>query len=481
MIKKFDFDKKYEFITKQDRSTLGEELSLLQQKLYKTKKSVVIMIDGWESVGRGDVLKDLTRELDQRYVNVRTFDYPTDEEKGHTFLWRFMRRLPKYGNIEIYDRSIYYKLIEDLDLSDKQVEEGIATISCFERWLVNDQTLLLKFFLNQKESTMRSRVADGLRSGNVFVNRYDKVQLEHYKDYEKRMDMILKRTNFSYAPWQVVSAEVIKDASKIILEKTIEALRLHLQQEDAFDQPALPPVEKNLFEKLDLTKTLSREEYDKKKELLQMEVGALFEQMHREKKSAVIAFEGTDAAGKGGAIKRLLRYVDPRLMDVSTTAAPDQVEGFHHYLWRFYKEFPLQGRLTVFDRSWYGRVLVERIESFAQVERWEQAYQEIREMEEKLVKEDVFVLKFLVLIDEEEQRKRFEARSKDQKKQYKLTDEDWRNRNRFGEYETAMNDMVQRTHTPEAPWIIVEGNDKLYARIKVLETTLERLKKYLKK
>ena len=195
----------------------------------------------------------------------------------------------------------------------------------------------------------------------------------------------------------------------------------------------------------------------------------------------MIAFEGWDAAGKGGAIKRLTEPLDPRGYQVNPTSAPNDVEKEHHYLWRFWNTIPKGGHIAIYDRTWYGRVMVERIEGFCTVEEWSRAYAEINEMEEHLYDEGTIVLKFWLHIDKEEQEKRFKERMNNPEKQWKITDEDWRNREKWDLYEEAINEMIQKTSTKTAPWHIIESNDKKYARIKTLKIVTEALEDALKK
>ena len=202
-------------------------------------------------------------------------------------------------------------------------------------------------------------------------------------------------------------------------------------------------------------------------------------ELYRRQIPVIIGFEGWDAGGKGGAIKRLTEKMDPRGFTVNTTAAPNDYEKAHHYLWRFWKNVPKKGHVAVYDRTWYGRVMVERIEGFCTKKEWQRAFKEINDMEAQFVQSGAIVLKFWMQIDKEEQRKRFEERQKNPEKQWKITEEDWRNRDKWDAYEEAVNEMLIRTSTPEAPWVIVEGNCKYYARIKVLEVVIEAIEKRL--
>ena len=238
-------------------------------------------------------------------------------------------------------------------------------------------------------------------------------------------------------------------------------------------------LEESVLAKVDLTKSYTEKEYHKKKKKLQKKIRKLHGELYRRQIPVIIGFEGWDAGGKGGAIKRLTEKMDPRGFTVNTTAAPNDYEKAHHYLWRFWKNVPKKGHVAVYDRTWYGRVMVERIEGFCTKKEWQRAFKEINDMEAQFVQSGAIVLKFWMQIDKEEQRKRFEERQKNPEKQWKITEEDWRNRDKWDAYEEAVNEMLIRTSTPEAPWVIVEGNCKYYARIKVLEAVIEAIEKRL--
>ena len=222
-------------------------------------------------------------------------------------------------------------------------------------------------------------------------------------------------------------------------------------------------------------KTVQREEYEERLEKAQKELSKLHGKLYKKKIPVVIAFEGWDAAGKGGAIKRVGAALDPRGYEAVPIAAPDAREKVRHYLWRFWTRLPKDGHITIFDRTWYGRVMVERLEGFTPPERCAMAYREIDEFEKELTDCGVVVIKFWMQIDKDEQLNRFNDRMNTPEKRWKITDEDWRNREKWDLYEPAIDEMIQKTSTVYAPWTIVEGNDKLFARLKGLETVNERL------
>ena len=305
------------------------------------------------------------------------------------------------------------------------------------------------------------------------------------------IDEALQRTDTDYAPWTIVEATdrrfatvkiyttVIEALKEAVAEKRAEAGREISQETEETETWENRELEESVLAKVDLTKSYTEKEYHKKKKKLQKKIRKLHGELYRRQIPVIIGFEGWDAGGKGGAINRLTEKMDPRGFTVNTTAAPNDYEKAHHYLWRFWKNVPKKGHVAVYDRTWYGRVMVERIEGFCTKKEWQRAFKEINDMEAQFVQSGAIVLKFWMQIDKEEQRKRFEERQKNPEKQWKITEEDWRNRDKWDAYEEAVNELLIRTSTPEAPWVIVEGNCKYYARIKVLEAVIEAIEKRL--
>lgn len=465
------------------RSELGFELSKYQRELLDKGQSLVIFIDGLESSGRAEVIKDLIREMDPRYFKVDSSSLPSSVDQKYPFLWRFMQKMPKKGYVVIFDRSIYFEVFHNLKLKGKQLRKAIDDLLFFEQLLLNDNTILCKYFLVQSKNMMKQRV-DKLHNDkfrHFFVDDKDMVQLSHYDEYLDHFDEVLKLSSTALAPWQIVLTDNIKEASRFVLMSTLNLVKINFEKEIVTPQVNLKPIQTNPLQELDLTATISDEQYNEEMSALQKEASELLYQLYQKGLSGVVVFEGTDAAGKGGAIKRLTREMDPRMFQVSTTAAPTKEEISHHYLWRFYRELPPKGHLTIFDRSWYGRVLVEPIEHLTPFHLTQQAYKEIRDFEKSLVRSDMFVLKFLIVIDKEEQKRRFEDRQNNPDKAYKLTDEDWRNHEKFEQYDEAMDEMVVRTHRNRAPWVLISGQNKRYARHQVLKVFIQHVSEFLAK
>ena len=317
------------------------------------------------------------------------------------------------------------------------------------------------------------------------VTKEDQYCHKHFNRFLTLADEMLERTTSAAAPWTIVEAKqkefaVIKVLSTVVgVLSTVcnERRQENIQKENkvVFQPPYEEMIKTSVLNQVDLSLKISSEEYKERLKKVQKRLQDLQNQLYEKRIPVVIAFEGWDAAGKGGAIKRLTEPLDPRGYQVNPTSAPNDVEKEHHYLWRFWNTIPKGGHIAIYDRTWYGRVMVERIEGFCTVEEWSRAYAEINEMEEHLYDEGTIVLKFWLHIDKEEQEKRFKERMNNPEKQWKITDEDWRNREKWDQYEEAVNEMIVQTSTTYAPWIVVEANDKYFARIKVLETVADTL------
>lgn len=468
-------------VDSEKRSELGKLLAKKQRQLSDDKSSLVILLDGFESSGRAMIIKDLIRELDPRYLNVLSFDVASKDEKRFPFLRRFALDLPQVGSVTIYDRSFYYELFNDLKIKDDELIKKVNDLAFFENLLLQDNTVVVKFFLVQSKKTMKKRVRQLEKNPDLhfFCDHQDALQLDEYHKYLSHFERVLTASANAKCPWHLVMTDDLKSASRFVLMSVNNMLDIHFQRDRSEPQVYLAPLSNFPVSNIDLNKFISPEEYDSKLEGLQKQAADLLYRLYSSNKRAIVVFEGTDAAGKGGAIKRLVRYMDPRMVKVATTAAPSKEELYHHYLWRFYKTLPAAGHLTIYDRSWYGRVMVERLEQFTPLYRTQQAYQEINDFEKSLSDQNALVLKFLICISKEEQYLRFMDRQNNPEKSYKLTDEDWRNHEKYYDYVKVMDEMVERTNKAYAPWILIAGTDKKYARIKVLEEFIAAASKLL--
>lgn len=480
-----DYLKKYKDISidKLKRSEMGVELAALQRQLQEKKQSVVIFLDGFESSGRATIIKDLIRELDPRHFKVDSSSLSTPEDKQYPFLWRFFRRLPMNGNVVIFDRSIYFEVLQDLKLKGKKLDKVLRDLKLFEELLLNDNTILIKYFLIQSKEVMKERVKELQedKKRHFFVDDKDLHQLKKYDEYLDHFNEVIEKTDTRLSPWNIVVTDHIKNASRLVLGSTINLIKIHFEKEQLEPVVGLEPITEKPVTDLDLSKKISDEDYDEQLDKLQEEASDILYEFYDRKLACSLVFEGTDAAGKGGSIKRLTRLMDPRMFQVATVSAPTKEEINRHYLWRFYRELPRKGHLTIFDRSWYGRVMVERLEKFTPLYRTQQAYDEINRFEKTLVDDDMLVLKFLLVIDKDEQRKRFEDRQNTPEKQHKLTDEDWRNHEKFEAYQEVMDEMIVRTNTNYAPWFVISSQQKKYARIEVLKHFIKEARDFLNK
>lgn len=470
------------------RSELAEKLGRLSRICNDLDIPILIIVDGWESSGRGFVIKDLCREFAAKNFDVDVFDKDESYDDKFPFIRKFWINVPQKGKIKIFDRSFYYKIFEKKNLSDKKIQERIDSIKSIEKALFDDQTIILKFFLNvdKKEQKKRIEKLEDSFKEDFYIDGLDLDEQKNYKDYEKHFKKTLKATDFPYARWEIVDSNDKKSASKEVLGLAIDRIsqgmeRVIRQREENENNKRDYVSSSNILQNIDLSKTISDDEYEEKKDKLQDEVAKIMYKYYQKGISQVLVFEGVDAAGKDGAIERLIKEVDPRLYKVHGISAPSKEELSRNYLWRFFTKLPKDGYIGIFSRSWYGRVMVERVEGFAKTNEWDRAYGEMLDMEKQIYDHGSLVLKFFVTIDKDEQLKRFKDRQRNPDKQYKITDEDWRNRDKWDDYIEAMNEMLERTNANYAPWIIVEGNCKKYARIKVMEEYIKAAKDHLKK
>ena len=315
------------------------------------------------------------------------------------------------------------------------------------------------------------------------VSDFDMWQHEHYKKCEKVFDRCLKDTNLPTSPWYIIDAGNRKWAELQVMETLVNNIDVALQNQRhsvPIPQNVFPLVNMPRLSEIELKgKTVEDEKYSQELKKLQVHLGELHNRLYRERIPVIITYEGWDAAGKGGNIKRVAGALDPRGYEVHPIASPEPHEKSRHYLWRFWTRLPKDGHIAIFDRTWYGRVMVERLEGFCSENDWKRAYNEINEFEKELHDWGAVILKFWVQIDKETQLKRFTERQNNPEKQWKITNEDWRNREKWDQYETAVNEMLKKTSTSYAPWHILESVDKKYARIKALKIIIKELEKVL--
>ncbi|MCX7970088.1 MAG: polyphosphate:AMP phosphotransferase [Negativicutes bacterium] len=474
---------------------LGLRLAGLQRQARDLKIPLAIVFEGWNAAGKGTLLNKLLQWLDPRGFTVYNMKAPQEDEAMRPFLWRFWLKTPARGRISIFDRSWYRRVVTDRverKVGERQSLKDYHDISVFERQLADDGCVVLKFFLHisKKEQGKRFRALEANKSTAWRVTAEDWRHHKEYDDYLRMYDAMLVHTNHHYAPWTVIEAQDTRYATLKVFRHLIDALEKQIAAvRQAAGRPAEKPHidindgswrwESSMLERADLSLTMSRDEYRQQLKKYQKRLLEIEHEIYERRIPVVIVYEGWDAAGKGGNIKRLTENLDPRGYEVIPVSAPSREEFSHHYQWRFWRALPKAGHIAIFDRSWYGRVLVEPIEGFCTAGEWQRAYQEINEMEETWANFGTVIFKFWLHIDKEEQLRRFSERQANPDKQYKITEEDWRNRDKWDQYQHLVDEMLIRTSTPYAPWTVVESNCKLYARIKVLQNIVERMDRVL--
>lgn len=475
---------------------LALQLASLQQTVKEKKLPIAILFEGWGASGKGSAIAKMISNLDPRSFKVWSTADVDASELRRPLLWKYWNRIPEYGRIHIFDRSWYQEVsIQRLegDISEDQAYADMNAINIFERQLVDDGYLIIKFFLHisQKEQEIRFKKLTDNKHTRWRVKDIDWKRNKHYNQYYQVFDEMCVRTNTPYAPWHIIGCHNKQSATYEIYHTLVTSIQNALdgnflkRGEESLLPDALtkmpPPTLLHMpkLSEVNVCKTLAEDIYELELKEQQNILFKLQNKLYRKKIPVVIAFEGWDAAGKGGAIKRIAASLDPRGYEAVPVAAPTREEMAHHYLWRFWRNLPKSGHIAIFDRSWYGRVMVERLEKITPEQRWQAAYQEINEFEYELTRCGVVVVKFWLHIDKDEQLARFTERQATPEKRWKITDEDWRNREKWDDYEIAVDEMIQRTSTTYAQWNIIEANDKKFARIKVLKTLNNLIKERL--
>lgn len=467
------------------------EWPVLQRELRERGIPLAVVFEGWGASGKGTLINELILPLDPRGFKVFSTLAPTQEEAYRPFLWRFWKRMPAAGRIAIFDRSWYSGIINgfvDRSIGAKERDRALRDICSFERQHVEEGAVILKFFLHISKKEQKRRF-DKLRKKEETAWRVTGEDLKRHRLYAKYAESIeyaIAATSCPEAPWYIVEAEDRRFAVLKVYDAVIRAARRALKNAGAAKKKSAGKADgsetdfgNSVLGAVDHSKTLERADYRKRLESGQRRIRELEHKLYMKRRAAVIVYEGWDAAGKGGNIRRLTRNMDPRGYEVVPVAAPSEQEKAHHYLWRFWQEMPKAGHITIFDRSWYGRVLVERVEGFCSEAAWRRAYRQINEMERHISDFGAIIIKFWLDIHPDEQLRRFNDRKTSTYKRWKITEEDWRNRAKYADYLKAAEEMLVRTSTPYAPWTIVESDCKLFARIKVIETVIRVLEEHI--
>ncbi len=463
------------------------KLAVQQMQIKEHKLPVFVLFEGWGTAGKGSILGKIIKEIDPRFFKVATMDVPTEEERRKPFLYRYFVKIPEAGKFCFLDSGWMEEVTRSClhgELKEKKYKERIDSVKRFERQLTDNGYLVMKFFFHISQEEQKKRLKGLERDENTSwrVSPHDSWQNKHYEKCLKVYGQYLNDTNVSTSPWYIVDAKSKKWAQLQVLETLVSGIETALKN-SAMAVPLLQnvfPMEKvPKLSDISLDKTLTDEEYKRQLNELQGKLRMLHNELYLKKIPVVIAYEGWDAAGKGGNIKRITGALDPRGFEVHPIASPEPHEKARHYLWRFWNRLPKTGHVTIFDRTWYGRVMVERLEGFCSENDWQRAYNEINEFEKELSDWGAVIIKFWVQIDKDVQLERFTDRQNTPEKQWKITEEDWRNREKWDLYEMAINEMMKKTSTTYAPWHVLESNDKKYARIKALKIVIEEIEKVL--
>lgn len=464
------------------------KLATCQTAIREKKLPVLVLLEGFGAAGKGSVLGKVIKNLDPRFFKVSVMEKPTEEEQRKPFLYRHFVKIPEAGKFVFFDGGWMDEVTGQYlqgELKKETYKEHITSIKRFERQLTDNGYLIMKFFFYIEEKEQKKRFEELLADKNTSwrVADGDMWQNKHYEKCVEVYDQYLEETSQPSAPWYLIDSKNRKWAQLQMLEILVKGIETALM-----NSTRAVPILQNVFplkpiprlSEIPLAdKKLTEEEYRKELKACQKKLQAMHNELYRKKIPVILAYEGWDAAGKGGNIKRIAAALDPRGYEVHPVASPEPHEKARHYLWRFWNRLPKDGHIAIFDRTWYGRVMVERLEGFCSENDWQRAYNEINEFEKELSDWGAVLLKFWVQIDKEVQLERFTMRQNTPEKQWKITEEDWRNREKWDLYEEAVDEMLQKTNTAFAPWYVLESNDKYYARIKALKTVIAEIEKRL--
>ncbi len=474
---------------------LRVELLNAQFDLRERDFSVIVLLSGDDRPACAQALKAMHEWMDQREIETNALAPPEGPELQYPAFWRYWMRLPRRGRIGAFIGAwdvdqISGRLQDDVDTTE--LDRHFDRIRAFENELAADGTLILKYWFHLPKKKLKKRIKKAKKDPERvwWLRPEDEIICDRYDQLMPLAERLIRKTNTGHAPWTIIGSQDVNYRNLAfathLRDRLAERLTVGEPEREVTSARAVAEQREprqgrvhTVLHSVDLSSQLKKKEYDERLRSLQADIRRLTYKARDKGISSVLAFEGWDAAGKGGVIRRLTFPIDPRIFQVNSVAAPTEEERAHHYLWRFWTKVPRAGQIAVFDRTWYGRVLVERIEGFASVPGWRRAYAEINDFEEQLAASGALVQKFWLHIDPDEQLRRFQARENTPFKRHKITEEDYRNRERIDAYTWAIDDMVAQTSTDYAPWHLIPANDKRFARIQVLETYAEALRKRL--
>ncbi len=474
-------------ITKREFQAVVPELRTallhLQEQLAGQHFSVLIVLDGDDLAGCDAVFERLHEWLDARYLRAEAFGPPAPEEVPYPWMKRYWIATPPRGFIGVQMRAWTNDVVRRASfegMSAEELDRRIGHVRRFERELADDGVLLLEFWLHLPKKVLKKRLRAAAAKRDWRIQPEQRIVFEHWSETLPVAEHVLAATDAPEAPWVVVSGEDDRARDLEIARRLERDLRERLRiAAETSDAPVKRPARRKrdprtVLDDVDLSARLDDDAYHRKRKRWQRRLANAHREACARGVGMVLAFEGWDAAGKGGSIRRLTAAMDATRYRVFPIAAPSERERAHHWLWRFWRRVPRDGRTSIFDRSWYGRVLVERVEGFASRDEWGRAYGEIEDFEAQLVEHGLVVAKFWLHIDPAEQARRFEERKDTSFKRYKITPEDWRNRERWLDYEASVDEMVART-SAVVPWRLIAANDKHHARIEVLRHVTKAL------
>lgn len=492
MLEKMNLDVSVEkAIYKEEKDRLSLKLGAFQRKIKELGIPVLIIFEGWNAAGKGTLINDLMIPLDPRNFVVYNPIKPSDDEINRPLLWRYWSKTPEKGRMVLFDRGYYGDMVHWSETSKSDMKCTLRQANDFERVLSENGTIIIKFFvhISKKEQKKRFEKLEKNKSTGWRVTKADWRENKNYDNLLSKLDRVLETTDTECAPWTLIEGHDKEYACLKIYNTIASRLQHEIEKRETAPTVALKPLvlagddpyRTSVLGSVNMDKTLDRETYKEELKKCQKKLRDLEYQIYNRRIPVIIGFEGWDAGGKGGAIKRICEDLDPRGYRVHPTAAPTYEEFAHNWLWRFWNTVPKRGHFSIYDRTWYGRVMVEPIEGFCSADEYHRAFREINDFEKQLTDDGTVVLKFWMNITKEEQEKRFKEREQDPDKQWKITDEDWRNREKWDAYVVAVDRMLLKTSTEKAPWIVVEGNDKYFARIKVLKAVIEAIEKKIAK
>lgn len=464
---------------------LRAKLLTLQRTLKESNTPVIVLFAGVDGAGKHEVINVLNEWMNPGWIVTRAYDQPTDDESQRPEWWRYWRDLPPQGQIALFQSAWYSKpLLDHVARRTDQTEfyAALEHIDTNERMLADGGALLIKFWLHLSKDDQLKRF-QALEADPKTAWQVTDKDWAHWARYDRFMDaadLLVSATNKPDSKWQIIDGYDENWRSVAVANALTEAIEEHLASPPKPSEPLNRLPAGARLASADMDATVDKKTYNKKLKRLQGKLATLHRKANQRGVSTVCIFEGWDAAGKGGAIRRLIHPMEARNYRVIPIAAPTDEEHAQHYLWRFWRHLPRDGKVTIFDRSWYGRALVERIEGFCSEDDWKRSFNEINEFEASLTNHGTVVCKFWLHITPEEQLRRFEDRAQIEYKAWKLTDEDWRNREKWDDYALAAEDIFANTSEANAPWTIVPANDKKLARLQVLETVCKQIETALK-